>query len=624
MSEELNPYNYNKYDELFKDKNTTEVKNYMFNKMNKRMQFIKRNKRNLFPIRYYTTNLPKSIDYNILIDRERDEFIYQVSVKNRSMKMIDLLNKTIDRGNLSFYVVFYIVKLILNEKRGGGFNENERDRTVISTEQINNITEWAQNSDIEGKTIYFDFFFSIFGYGDYISGILEEQDNLGIHTLKTLIKICNILFNTDTEITDKMRKDEVKKLITYKGKLNDFLDCNKTVNAIINYFYLPRAKGSKICYTYTKGDIFNVNKRINTIFGNKSGMNNVLRRVNIETTSDRRAFHLLVSLLNQSYIEFACGGLRKLNLIKQMFENLKRNNIDTYIIFPKINSDLYSEYFENVIHRTFNLSRRNIIDNFSYSSVITNKNIEKMFYKNYENYLVKTGQLKERERRNSSSSTNSSVTLKSHRNSRSNNFPNNFSITSDKMIDIKNEEKNYDLYVQDLLTSFLNANNREIQEIKAGFKALGQMKISILGHISDLYNSLRENNLPKGEMDLLQAKEAYKNMRRAYLHIKSFSEIAKNSDLKNKLVHAANDQMKVTKKYIDNAIKALSNKSSGLFGGSKIKSIGSRIDVWNNRARKTSGGLMKKDLMINKEGKIISRRLHKRGIALSKSRKSKK
>jgi hypothetical protein len=35
--------------------------------------------------------------------------------------------------------------------------------------------------------------------------------------------------------------------------------------------------------------------------------------------------------------------------------------------------------------------------------------------------------------------------------------------------------------------------------------------------------------------------------------------------------------------------------------------IGSRAQVWHGTAKKTSGGLEKKDLMMNKRGRIVSR-----------------
>jgi hypothetical protein len=38
--------------------------------------------------------------------------------------------------------------------------------------------------------------------------------------------------------------------------------------------------------------------------------------------------------------------------------------------------------------------------------------------------------------------------------------------------------------------------------------------------------------------------------------------------------------------------------------------IGTRAQVWHNTAKKTSGGLTKSDLMMNKHGRIVSRKKH--------------
>lgn len=54
--------------------------------------------------------------------------------------------------------------------------------------------------------------------------------------------------------------------------------------------------------------------------------------------------------------------------------------------------------------------------------------------------------------------------------------------------------------------------------------------------------------------------------------------------------------------------------------GKKMKTVGSRHNVFHNLARRTSGGLTKKDLMISKRGKIISKKKHMFGIGLMKKR----
>jgi hypothetical protein len=45
----------------------------------------------------------------------------------------------------------------------------------------------------------------------------------------------------------------------------------------------------------------------------------------------------------------------------------------------------------------------------------------------------------------------------------------------------------------------------------------------------------------------------------------------------------------------------------------KMKTIGSKAEVWHSSALKTSGGLKKKDLMKTKNGRIVSRKKHLQG-----------
>ena len=47
-----------------------------------------------------------------------------------------------------------------------------------------------------------------------------------------------------------------------------------------------------------------------------------------------------------------------------------------------------------------------------------------------------------------------------------------------------------------------------------------------------------------------------------------------------------------------------------LEGGKKMKTFGSRAEVWHGNAKKTTGGLTKKDLVKNKHGRIVSRKKH--------------
>lgn len=45
-------------------------------------------------------------------------------------------------------------------------------------------------------------------------------------------------------------------------------------------------------------------------------------------------------------------------------------------------------------------------------------------------------------------------------------------------------------------------------------------------------------------------------------------------------------------------------------GKARVRTIGSRREVFNGTAKRTSGGLEKKDLLKNKHNRIVSRRKH--------------
>jgi hypothetical protein len=47
-------------------------------------------------------------------------------------------------------------------------------------------------------------------------------------------------------------------------------------------------------------------------------------------------------------------------------------------------------------------------------------------------------------------------------------------------------------------------------------------------------------------------------------------------------------------------------------GGSKIKAVGTRAEVMHSVAKRTSGGLTKKDLKYNKHGRIVSVKMSNR------------
>lgn len=63
-----------------------------------------------------------------------------------------------------------------------------------------------------------------------------------------------------------------------------------------------------------------------------------------------------------------------------------------------------------------------------------------------------------------------------------------------------------------------------------------------------------------------------------------------------------------------------SRKNRNMHGGAK-STIGSKAQVFHGTAKHTSGGLVKKDLMRTKVGRIVSRRKHTAGLKAIKKLK---
>ncbi len=61
-----------------------------------------------------------------------------------------------------------------------------------------------------------------------------------------------------------------------------------------------------------------------------------------------------------------------------------------------------------------------------------------------------------------------------------------------------------------------------------------------------------------------------------------------------------------------NAGVAATRKNRRQEGGGK-KTVGTKAQVWHGTAKKTSGGLTKKDLMKTKKGRIVSKKKHAAG-----------
>lgn len=103
------------------------------------------------------------------------------------------------------------------------------------------------------------------------------------------------------------------------------------------------------------------------------------------------------------------------------------------------------------------------------------------------------------------------------------------------------------------------------------------------------------------------------NLYRIYEELDNQFEDEENQDRKNELADERDDifeQMnQLTKKYliIDKDFKKL-DLSNNWKKNDFVQNIGSRAEVMHGNAKKTSGGLTKKDLKYNKSGNIVSKK----------------
>jgi hypothetical protein len=57
----------------------------------------------------------------------------------------------------------------------------------------------------------------------------------------------------------------------------------------------------------------------------------------------------------------------------------------------------------------------------------------------------------------------------------------------------------------------------------------------------------------------------------------------------------------------------MNNTRKNMMGGAKMPAVGSKAQVFHGKAKHTSGGLTRKDLMQTKKGRIVSRKKHAAG-----------
>lgn len=61
------------------------------------------------------------------------------------------------------------------------------------------------------------------------------------------------------------------------------------------------------------------------------------------------------------------------------------------------------------------------------------------------------------------------------------------------------------------------------------------------------------------------------------------------------------------------AARRNTRRNNMMGGGKKMPAVGTKAQVYHGTAKHTSGGLVKKDLMLTKKGRIVSRKKHAAG-----------
>ena len=148
-----------------------------------------------------------------------------------------------------------------------------------------------------------------------------------------------------------------------------------------------------------------------------------------------------------------------------------------------------------------------------------------------------------------------------------------------------------------------------------GGALVGQGTGSGLFPLKDLRNkcvdNLRKQTLPKKNILGKKQKKYTKGQAKGYCN--------QAIDKMKKYVENYDPQTKV--KYELTPSGSGSGSGSGIVPGGipkKMKAKGSKHDVYYGLARHTGGGLKKQDLMLNKHGKVISKKMHARGKQLYK------
>jgi len=152
--------------------------------------------------------------------------------------------------------------------------------------------------------------------------------------------------------------------------------------------------------------------------------------------------------------------------------------------------------------------------------------------------------------------------------------------------------------------------NKEIQKLNSEIENLNSQKYTVEQIRSD--RNIDEENRSLIIKNLLLEEENQKLKKENSKFIKKYKPKSNVLDMTQN--NEENDPPTITDgEYTDatSSMKRIARRSDGFYyiGRNKYKEcFGSREEVWNGDAYKTTGGLTKADLIINKNGKIVSKR----------------
>ena len=163
-----------------------------------------------------------------------------------------------------------------------------------------------------------------------------------------------------------------------------------------------------------------------------------------------------------------------------------------------------------------------------------------------------------------------------------------------------------------------------IKEIICTIEYSPENYVKILQENKHLKQQLNIKNNHNNINDLILFKTENKHLKIQNIKlIKKLDSIKKNNKYKDSIVFIQEDHSNPQQQDIDNYVTTITSlkqnyynyqlkkNKDGKYSCNEIvydKLIGSREDVWNYKAYKTTGGLIKNDLMLNINGKIVSKK----------------